>query len=118
MLLGSLHFLCGRFCGGAYPAANKLEAVCSCGLDRRTHCRFPFFHREQKTYSRTADCRESDSPSTNIIHAESEGLTVHIEFLLSGSTVIGNGYESGTFWGEPVEATIALTEISDWRQGG
>jgi hypothetical protein len=55
----------------------------------------------------------SYDPTTNIIHTESEGLTVHIEFSLSGNTVIGSGYESGTFWGESVEATITLTKISD-----
>lgn len=51
--------------------------------------------------------------ATNIIHTESEGLTVHIEFSLSRSMVTGSGYMSGTFWDEPVETTFALTKISD-----
>lgn len=55
----------------------------------------------------------SYDPARNIIHTESEGLTIHIEFSLSGSTVTGSGYMSGTFWDEPVEATFALTKISD-----
>lgn len=50
---------------------------------------------------------------TNIIHDDSSGLMLHIEFSMSGSTVIGSGYMSGTFWDEPIEATIALTKISD-----
>jgi hypothetical protein len=50
---------------------------------------------------------------TNIIHDDSSGLILHIEFSLSGSTVIGSGYMSGTFWDEPVEETFALTKISD-----
>lgn len=57
--------------------------------------------------------RLSYDQTTNIIHTESEGLTDHIEFSLSGSTVTGSGYMSGTFWGEPIEATISLTKISD-----
>ncbi|NSW92070.1 MAG: hypothetical protein HPY74_15610 [Firmicutes bacterium] len=50
---------------------------------------------------------------TNTIHTESEGLTVHVEFSLSGNTVTGDGYISGTFWDEPVKATLSLTKISD-----
>ncbi len=50
---------------------------------------------------------------TNIIHDESSGLTLHIEFSLSGSTVTGSGYMSGTFWDEPVEEIFELTKISD-----
>ena len=50
---------------------------------------------------------------TNIIHDDSSGLMLHIEFSMSGDTVIGSGYMSGTLWDEPIEATIALTKISD-----
>jgi hypothetical protein len=50
---------------------------------------------------------------TNIIHDDSSGLMLHIEFSMSGGTVIGSGYISGTLWDEPIEATIALTKISD-----
>lgn len=50
---------------------------------------------------------------TNIIHDDSSGLTLHIEFSLSGSTVTGSGYMSGTFWDEPVEEIFELTKISD-----
>lgn len=50
---------------------------------------------------------------TNIIHDDSSGLMLHIEFSMSGGTVIGSGYMSGTFWDEPIEATIALTKISE-----
>lgn len=50
---------------------------------------------------------------TNIIHDDSSGLTLHIEFSLSGGTVTGSGYMSGTFWDEPVEEIFELTKISD-----
>ena len=55
----------------------------------------------------------SYNKETNIIHDDSSGLTLHIEFSMTGSTVIGNGYMSGTLWDEPVEETISLTKISD-----
>lgn len=50
---------------------------------------------------------------TNVIHDDSSGLMLHIEFSMSGDTVIGSGYISGTLWDEPIEATIALTKTSD-----
>ncbi len=50
---------------------------------------------------------------TNIIHDDSSGIMLHIEFSMSGGTVTGSGYISGTLWDEPIEATIALTKISD-----
>ena len=55
----------------------------------------------------------SYDPATNIIHTESDGLTLHIEFFLSGKTVTGSGYMSGTFWDAPVEETFSLTKLSD-----
>lgn len=30
----------------------------------------------------------------------------------------GSGYIRGTFWGEPIGATIELTKISDWSKEG
>lgn len=50
---------------------------------------------------------------TNIIHDDSSGIMLHIEFSMSGGTVTGSGYISGTLWDEPIEATIALTKTSD-----
>jgi hypothetical protein len=50
---------------------------------------------------------------TNIIHDDSSGIMLHIEFSMSGGTVTGSGYISGTLWDEPIEANIALTKTSD-----
>ena len=52
-------------------------------------------------------------PETNIVHDESSGITVHIEFFLSEGGVTGSGYIRGTLWGEPIGATLVLTKISD-----
>ena len=52
-------------------------------------------------------------PVTNIVHNESAGITVHIEFSLSEGGVTGSGYVRGTLWGEPIGATLSLTKISD-----
>ena len=52
-------------------------------------------------------------PVTNIVHNESAGITIHIEFSLSEGGVIGSGYIRGTLWGEPIGATLSLTKISD-----
>lgn len=52
-------------------------------------------------------------PVTNIVHNESAGITIHIEFSLSESGVTGSGYIRGTLWGEPIGATLSLTKISD-----
>ncbi|MBP6887886.1 MAG: hypothetical protein KBC20_07465 [Oscillospiraceae bacterium] len=52
-------------------------------------------------------------PVTNIVHNESAGITVHIEFSLSEGGVTGSGYIRGTLWGEPIGATLSLTKISD-----
>lgn len=52
-------------------------------------------------------------PETNIVHNESAGITVHIEFSLSEGGVTGSGYIRGTLWGEPIGATLELTKISD-----
>lgn len=52
-------------------------------------------------------------PETNIVHNESAGITVHIEFSLSEGGVTGSGYIRGTLWGEPIGATLSLTKISD-----
>ena len=52
-------------------------------------------------------------PETNIVHDESAGITVHIEFSLSECGVTGSGYIRGTLWGEPIGATLELTKISD-----
>jgi hypothetical protein len=52
-------------------------------------------------------------PATNIVHNESAGITVHIEFSLSEGGVTGSGYMRGTIWGEPIGVTLSLTKISD-----
>ena len=52
-------------------------------------------------------------PETNIVHNESAGITVHIEFILSEGGVTGSGYIRGTLWSEPIGATLELTKISD-----
>lgn len=52
-------------------------------------------------------------PETNIVHDESAGITVHIEFSQSQGGVTGSGYIRGELWGEPIGATLSLTKISD-----